>query len=174
MRWREKKQIRFIEGDAKKEPHIAYKDGIFGTASGRFEFYREMPMVRALSSKTPTPEEVERDRMARWFPPLEAWPENDLYKKYPLVLMSERPCYRVHSQRYSTPLLRELDSEPFVRINPADAGRARYRWRRRLRGMLQRPRNGGCQGGLLRRHSSRHAGLSQGMAALPAQGGRLV
>lgn len=118
---REKKQIRFIEGDAEKEPHIAYKDGVFGTASGRFEFYREMPMVRALSSKTPTPEEVERDRMARWFPPLEAWPENDLYKKYPLVLMSERPRYRVHSQWYSTPLLRELDSEPFVRINPADA-----------------------------------------------------
>lgn len=118
---REKKQIRFIPGDAEKDPHIAYKDGAFGTASGRFEFYREMPLPRAATTKTPTPEEVDRERMAHWFPPLEAWPENELYKKYPLVLMSERPRYRVHSQWFSTPLLRELDPEPFVKINPKDA-----------------------------------------------------
>ena len=35
--------------------------------------------------------------------------------------MSERPRYRVHSQWFSTPLLRELDPEPYVKINPADA-----------------------------------------------------
>ncbi len=118
---RERKQARFLPGDAEKDPYVAYKDGVFATASGRFEFYRESPTVRALSSKTPTPEEVERDRMAHWFPPLEAWPENPLYEKYPLVLMSERPRYRVHSQWFSTPLLRELDPEPFVKINPEDA-----------------------------------------------------
>lgn len=118
---REKKQIRFIPGDAETDPHIAYKDGAFGTASGRFEFYREMPTVRAATTKTPTPEEIDRDRMAHWFPPLEAWPENELYSKYPLVLMSERPRYRVHSQWFNTPLLREIDPEPFVKINPVDA-----------------------------------------------------
>lgn len=118
---REKKQVRFIPGDAETDPHIAYKDGAFGTASGRFEFYREMPVVRAATTKTPTPEEIERDRMPHWFPPLEAWPENELYSKYPLVLMSERPRYRVHSQWFNTPLLREIDPEPFVKINPADA-----------------------------------------------------
>lgn len=118
---REKKQIRFIPGDAEKDPHIAYKDGVFGTPSGRFEFYREMPTARALTTKTPTPEEIDLNRMARWFPPLEAWPENELYEKYPLVLMSERPRYRVHSQWFSTPLLRDLDPEPFVKINPKDA-----------------------------------------------------
>lgn len=118
---REKKQVRFIPGDAETDPHIAYKDGAFGTASGRFEFYREMPTVRAATTKTPTPEEIDRDRMAHWFPPLEAWPENELYSKYPLVLMSERPRYRVHSQWFNTPLLREIDTEPFVKINPVDA-----------------------------------------------------
>ncbi|MEG0324363.1 MAG: molybdopterin dinucleotide binding domain-containing protein, partial [Raoultibacter sp.] len=118
---REKKQIRFIPGDAETDPHIAYKDGAFGTATGRFEFYREMPMVRAATTKTPTPEEIDRDRMAHWFPPLEAWPENELYSKYPLVLMSERPRYRVHSQWFNTPLLREIDPEPYVKINPVDA-----------------------------------------------------
>ena len=35
--------------------------------------------------------------------------------------MSERPRYRVHSQWFSTPLLRELDPEPIVKINPKDA-----------------------------------------------------
>lgn len=118
---REKKQIRFIPGDAESDPHIAYKDGAFGTTSGRFEFYREAPMVRALTTKTPTSEEIERERMPHWFPPLEAWPENELYKKYPLVLMSERPRFRVHSQWFSVPVLRELDPEPYVKINPVDA-----------------------------------------------------
>lgn len=118
---KEQKQIRFIPGDAEKDPHIAYKDGKFGTPSGRFEFYREAPKPRAVTTKELTPKEIDRERMACWFPPLEAWPENELYEKYPLVLMSERPRFRVHSQWYSTPLLRELDPEPYVKINPEDA-----------------------------------------------------
>ena len=118
---REKKQIRIVPGDAEKKPHIAYENGAFGTATGRFEFYRENPAPRAVTTKTLTPEDMETNRMAHWFPPLEAWPENELYKKYPLVLMSERPRYRVHSQWFSAPLLRELDPEPFVKINPKDA-----------------------------------------------------
>ncbi len=118
---REKKQVRFLPGDAETEPWVAYKDGAFATASGRFEFYREAPTVRSVTSRQPTQEEIERERIPHWFPPLEAWPENELYQKYPLVLMSERPRYRVHSQWFSTPLLRELDPEPFVKINPADA-----------------------------------------------------
>ena len=118
---REKKQVRVVPGDAEKKPHIAYENGAFGTATGRFEFYRENPLPRAATTKVPTAEEIEINRMAHWFPPLEAWPENELYKKYPLVLMSERPRYRVHSQWFSAPLLRELDPEPFVKINPKDA-----------------------------------------------------
>ena len=118
---REKKQVRFMEGDAETDPHIAYKNGVFGTGTGRFEFYREFPYPRAASSAEITPEMMNRERMPHWFPPLEAWPENELYKTYPLVLMSERPRYRVHSQWFSTPLLRELDPEPFVKINPKDA-----------------------------------------------------
>ena len=55
---REKKQIRFIPGDAETDPHIAYADGKFGTASGRFELYREMLIPRAATTKTPTNEEI--------------------------------------------------------------------------------------------------------------------
>ena len=84
-----KKQIRFIPGDAETDPHIAYADGkTYGTASGRFEFYREMPMPRAATTKTTY--YLKRSIASAWlagYPPLEAWPENELYKKYPLVLM---------------------------------------------------------------------------------------
>lgn len=117
----EKKQIRFLGGDAETAPHIAYEGGVFTTPSGRLEFYVENPTISSVTTKTPTAEEIERDHMAHWFPPFEAWPENELAKKYPLVCMSERPRYRVHSQWFSVPLLRELDPEPIVKINPADA-----------------------------------------------------
>jgi anaerobic selenocysteine-containing dehydrogenase len=52
---------------------------------------------------------------------MEAWSENELYAKYPFILMSARPRYRVHSQWHTTPLLRELDPEPIIWINPKDA-----------------------------------------------------
>ncbi len=118
---RDKKQVRFIPGDAEKKPYIAYENGAFATPTGRFEFYRETPAPRTPTTKTPTPEQVAAERLPHFEPPLEAWPENPLYDKYPLVLMSERPRYRVHSQWFSTPLLREIDPEPIVKINPADA-----------------------------------------------------
>ncbi len=118
---REKKQVRFIPGSAEEKPYIAYEGGVFGTPTGRFEFYRENPQPRTPTTITPTEEEVEREHLPYFVPPLEAWPENPLYEEYPLVLMSERPRYRVHSQWFSTPLLREIDPEPIVKINPVDA-----------------------------------------------------
>lgn len=118
---KEKKEFRFISGNPETDPYIAYKDGEFATPTGRFEFYRENPAVRSLSTKDPTPEEIERERCLYFVPPLEAWPDNPLYQKYPFVLMSERPRYRVHSQWCTTPLLREIDPEPIVKINPIDA-----------------------------------------------------
>lgn len=48
---REKKQIRIVPGDAEKKPHIAYENGAFGTATGRFEFYRENPAPVRLRPK---------------------------------------------------------------------------------------------------------------------------
>ncbi|WP_165170046.1 molybdopterin-dependent oxidoreductase [Adlercreutzia sp. ZJ242] len=118
---RERKEVRFIPGDPEKQPYIAYEGGQFPTSSGRFEFYRETPAVRAASTKIPTEEQEAREHLPYFEPPLEAWPENPLYEKYPFYLISERPRYRVHSQWFSTPLLREIDPEPIVKINPIDA-----------------------------------------------------
>ncbi|MFR0869079.1 MAG: molybdopterin dinucleotide binding domain-containing protein [Adlercreutzia sp.] len=75
--------------------------------------------------------------------------------------MSERPRYRVHSQWFSTPLLRELDPEPYVKINPADA-EARGISDRRLRRVLQRSRLRCCQGGVFASYSTWHVGVSCG------------
>lgn len=115
------RQIRFLPGDAETNPHVAWEGGVFNSPSQRFEFYVESPVPRAATSVEPTEDEIERERIPRFFPPHEAWFENPLYEQYPLVCMSERPRYRVHSQWFSTPLLRELDPEPVVKINPKDA-----------------------------------------------------
>lgn len=118
---KETKQVRFIMGNAETAPYIAYEGGVFPTATGRFEFYRETVLPRVAATVQPTPEQIQAERLPHFEPPLEAWPENPLYSTYPFVLMSERPRYRVHSQWFATPLLREIDPEPIVKINPADA-----------------------------------------------------
>ncbi len=118
---KETKQVRFIMGNAEDAPYIAYEGGIFATPTTRFEFYRENPTQRTPTTVQPTPEQIAAERIIHFEPPLEAWPENPLYATYPFVLMSERPRYRVHSQWCTTPLLREIDPEPIVKINPADA-----------------------------------------------------
>ncbi len=110
---REKKRIRYM-----KEPFISCEGNVFLTPTRRMEFYVENPTPLASSDE---PLDIEREHLPRFFPPVEAWPDNSLYKKYPLVLLSERPRFRVHSQWYDTPWLRELEPEPFVKINVKDA-----------------------------------------------------
>jgi molybdopterin-containing oxidoreductase family molybdopterin binding subunit len=110
---KEKKAIRYF-----KEPYIAWEGLGFLTPSGRMEFYVETPTPRAASDEAI---DVDREHLPRFFPPNEAWSDNPLFKKYPLVLLSERPKFRVHSQFSSTPWLRELDPEPIVKINSKDA-----------------------------------------------------
>ena len=100
------------------ETFIAYKDGAYGTASGKAEFYVEDPKPRADYGQT---FDIDRERLLRWFPPQEARKTSRLFKKYPLVLVSERNKYRVHSIFFANPWLSELQKEPTVRISPKDA-----------------------------------------------------
>jgi anaerobic selenocysteine-containing dehydrogenase len=99
-------------------PYVAYEGQKFNTPSGRLEFYVEKPTVRADYGQKA---DLDRERLPRFFPPLEAWPDNPLFQKYPLVVLSVRPRFRVHSQWFEVPWLRELDPEPIVRINTKDA-----------------------------------------------------
>ncbi len=99
-------------------PSIPLEGLKFKTPSGRCEFYSEKPKVRSDHGQE---WDVDFEHLPRFKPPIEAWPENELYAKYPLVLMSERPRFRVHSQWWGVPWLRELEPEPIVKINPEDA-----------------------------------------------------
>lgn len=107
---------------AADNPHVAWGPASpYTSASGRLEFYLEDPFPRAAASKPLTPELMDRERLPHWFPPAEAWPENEIMRTYPFVLMSERPRFRVHSQWFNVRALRELDPEPTVKVSPTDA-----------------------------------------------------
>lgn len=107
------------------DPFIRWNDHVFLTKSGRMEFYVEDPVpMFELGYEY----DVDRERLPHFFEPCEAWPEtvgnyaaNAQADKYPFVLNSERPRYRVHSQWATNAILRELDPEPTVKINPTDA-----------------------------------------------------
>lgn len=99
-------------------PMVRWRDGVFLTASGKMEFYVEKPTAFLDQGQTI---DIERERLPRFFEPNEAWPTNPLAAQYPYVLMSERPRFRVHSQYAYNKILRELDPEPTVKMNPADA-----------------------------------------------------
>ena len=110
---REKGMFRYMP-----DPYIAWEGQKFATPSGRMEFYVENPSRR---SPNDIEMDMDRERLPRFFPPTEAWHENPLAEKYPLILLSTRPKFRVHSQWSTIPWLRELDPEPDVRINVKDA-----------------------------------------------------
>jgi molybdopterin-containing oxidoreductase family molybdopterin binding subunit len=106
-----------------KEPYIGYEDGNYPTQSGRIEFYSERVILNypwaypALG----IPVTMGVNPLPHFNPPVEAWPDNPLTKKYPLVLIQQHSKWRVHSQWYEAVWLRELDPEPYVEMNPKDA-----------------------------------------------------
>jgi len=90
----------------------------FRTPSGRLEFYLEDPKPRLDCGIAI---DQSRERLPSFEPPAEAWPDNPLKKKYPLVYHTVRQRWRLHSQWFNTPWLRELDPEPQVSMSPVDA-----------------------------------------------------
>lgn len=116
-RLKKEKALRAMPGSP-EDPFIYGKGGNFPTPSGRAEFYVEDPQPYVNFGQEFDPE---GERLPTFRPPIEAWPENPLYEKYPLVTITTRERWRVHSQWAKTPWLRELDPEPTVKINPIDA-----------------------------------------------------
>lgn len=90
-----------------------------GTPEGRFSFYRE--------DARPDPDvwgqqwDFDRERMLYWEPPREAWPTSEAAQNYPLQLISERGKFKVHTMFSDCPNLLEIDNEPSLTMNPADA-----------------------------------------------------
>ncbi len=92
--------------------------GVFPTPTKRAEFYMENVVPRVPHGQE---FDIERERLPIFEPPNEAWHENPLYQKYPLFYTQEHSRWRTHSQWSHVPILRELDPEPIVYLNPDDA-----------------------------------------------------
>lgn len=88
---------------------VAHAGSQFNTSTGRVEFYSErlVPFGRALPS---------------YEAPVEADLDSPLAARYPLVCISERSGYRIHSSFSTAWWLRELAGRPAVMLSPEDAG----------------------------------------------------
>jgi len=91
-------------------PYVPFFNKQFPTKSGKIEFYVEMLV--------PYDQEL-CDHKA----PIEAWPTNPLYKRFPLVFLSTHTKFRTHSQYVNLPWLKEINNggNGFLEINPRDA-----------------------------------------------------
>lgn len=91
-----------------REPYVGFADKVFPTQSGRVEIYKEE--FFDLGAELPLYRE-----------PIEASPENPLFEKFPLVLLSSHSRYRIHSTFANLDLVKTREPEPVVRVHPADA-----------------------------------------------------
>lgn len=97
---------------------INWEGQIFPTPSRRLEFYLEDPEPRIDCG---IEIDKSKEHLPIFEPPIEAWPDNPLKKKYPLVYHTERQRWRLHTQWHNSPWLKEMDQEPIIKINSADA-----------------------------------------------------
>lgn len=114
----EKLKSEKVLRDVPPKTFIFGEDGTFPTATGRAQFYLENPVPQMDYGQEI---DFEKECLPYWEPPNEAWDENPLIDKYPLIYGQERPKWRVHTQWSHTPWLKELDPEPIVKLNPVDA-----------------------------------------------------
>lgn len=90
----------------------------FNTATKRAQFYLEDPKPRVDYGQKV---DLNKERLPHWYEPLEANPDNPLKEKYPLICFQEHAKWRVHTQWSHVQWLKELDPEPIVKLNGADA-----------------------------------------------------
>jgi len=112
----EQKALRALPGD----PFISYAGGIFMTPTRRAEFYQETVVPDYDHGQV---WDIEKERLPYWEPPNEAWSENPLHARFPFHFVTSNSMLRTHSQWWEVPLLMEIVSEPYVKINPSDASR---------------------------------------------------
>ena len=102
----------------REENWIHWEDQKWSTRSGRLEFYVENPAARI---NIGMPINKEDYHLPVYREPFEAYEGSEQYKKYPLFHYCERTRWHMHTQYNDVPWLRELDPEPYLRMNPADA-----------------------------------------------------
>ena len=93
-----------------REPYVGFKDLKFKTPSGRIEIYKE-ELVQ-YNAELPYYRE-----------PIEASPDNPLYRRFPLTLLFSHSRHRIHSTFANLPRMKQLEPEPTVEMHPSDAQR---------------------------------------------------
>lgn len=94
------------------------ENNVYTTPTKKVEIYAEKPKPRVDYGQK---YDIDAERVPRFFPPREAWPEREIMKKYPLILTSVRARNRWHTQGFEKPWLLEIMSEPTLYVNPGDA-----------------------------------------------------
>jgi molybdopterin-containing oxidoreductase family molybdopterin binding subunit len=93
-----------------RAPYVAFKDLKFKTPSGRIEIYKEELLPQGAE-------------LPYYREPIEASPENLLYRRYPLNLLFSHSRHRIHSTFANMPRVKHLEPEPVVEMHRADAER---------------------------------------------------
>ena len=99
-------------------PKVPYQDLKFTTPSGKVELYSNSMEERGKKFPgdfKPVPWHLEPAESPLSTP--------ELFKKYPITLISQHPAFRTHSQYYNLPWIREIEGPPKVFINKKDAER---------------------------------------------------
>ena len=95
-----------------REPYIGFSDYKFNTPSGRIEIYKEDLLKHGAE-------------LPLYREPIEASPENPLYRRFPLTLIFSHSPNRIHSTFANLSRFKQREPEPTVEMHPDDANRRR-------------------------------------------------
>ncbi|MFA5536997.1 MAG: molybdopterin-dependent oxidoreductase [Bacillota bacterium] len=118
------KEKKAIEAFQDATNFVYAKNKFFETAEGigRAHVYLQFPEFTALLHQGQKEKyDLDRERMAYFIEPKECGYDNPLRKKYPYQLFSDHSRFHTHSQWWDVDMLRELDPEPRLKVNPEDA-----------------------------------------------------
>lgn len=100
----------------KYAPHVPWSDRVFDTPTGKVELFSTGMVEKGKKypgdwHPVPHFEETAESPVSR----------PDLYKKYPLMLISQHAPYRTHSQWFNIEEIQEIEGPPSIFINEKDA-----------------------------------------------------
>lgn len=110
---KEEKIARCLPGDIFR----AHEGGEFMTPTKRCRFYQETPYIDTVGEEI----DISKERAPHWEPTLEADKNSEARKKHPFHLLSDHMRTRTHTQWWDVDLLKEVETEPIVKLNPQDA-----------------------------------------------------
>ncbi|WP_416241656.1 molybdopterin dinucleotide binding domain-containing protein [Eggerthella sinensis] len=66
--------------------------------------------------------DLAKEHLAYWEPALQVG-DDARRETYPIQLLSEHSRFRTHTQWFEASMLKEIDTEPFIKLSPVDAAK---------------------------------------------------